>query len=200
MIVAASAGCSQSPRTLSFLPDAGDIQQIDIADVVRGPEAAAPLFLIEAHYTLISRTDAFIGRATFSVGSKHRHAEADVRVPLDAVDQFLKRLSSALLREGYAPQQPSPGGAYDVHTRRAARADGERLPAPGRLRLQHVSYPEVRDLRDGAGEVFTHIGSTQIVPAQVDGRRASTSGSGKSRRWNGTWRWDGCRQSCRRSS
>src|SRR5688572_23541026 len=33
-----------------------------------------------------------------------------------------------------------------------------------------LSYPEVRDLRDGAGEVFTHIGSTQIVPAQVDGQ------------------------------
>ena len=33
-----------------------------------------------------------------------------------------------------------------------------------------LSYPEVKDLRDGAGEVFTHIGSTQIVPAQVDGQ------------------------------
>jgi hypothetical protein len=33
-----------------------------------------------------------------------------------------------------------------------------------------LSYPEVKDLRDGAGDVFTHIGSTQIVPAQVDGQ------------------------------
>ena len=109
----ASAGCSPSPRTLSFLPAADDIQQIDIEDIVRGPEAAATLFPIEARYTLISQGDAFVGRATFSVGSKQpRRAEADVRVPLDAFDQFLRRLSSALLREGYAPQQPPPGGAF----------------------------------------------------------------------------------------
>jgi predicted permease len=32
-----------------------------------------------------------------------------------------------------------------------------------------LSYPELRDLRDGAGEVFAEIGSSQIIPAQVDG-------------------------------
>jgi predicted permease len=32
-----------------------------------------------------------------------------------------------------------------------------------------LSYPELRDLRDGAGDAFAGIGSTQIVPAQVDG-------------------------------
>jgi hypothetical protein len=124
MIIGASAGCSQSPRTLSFLPAAGDIQQIDIADVVRGPEAAATLFPIEARYALTSRTDAFVGRARFSVGSKQpRHAETDVRVPLDAFDQFLGRLSNALLREGYAPQQPPPGGAFpDVRVAITPRA------------------------------------------------------------------------------
>src|SRR5688500_15786879 len=34
-----------------------------------------------------------------------------------------------------------------------------------------LSYPELRDLRDGAGEAFAHIGSSQIVPAQVDGQQ-----------------------------
>jgi predicted permease len=33
-----------------------------------------------------------------------------------------------------------------------------------------LSYPELRDLRDGAGDAFADIGSTQIVPAQVDGQ------------------------------
>jgi hypothetical protein len=33
-----------------------------------------------------------------------------------------------------------------------------------------LSYPELEDLRDGAGEAFAHIGSSQIVPAQVDGQ------------------------------
>ena len=32
-----------------------------------------------------------------------------------------------------------------------------------------LSYPELKDLRDGAGEAFTQIGSSQIIPAQVDG-------------------------------
>ena len=32
-----------------------------------------------------------------------------------------------------------------------------------------LSYPELRDLRDGAGDAFAQIGSSQIVPAQVDG-------------------------------
>jgi predicted permease len=32
-----------------------------------------------------------------------------------------------------------------------------------------LSYPELKDLRDGAGDAFTHIGSSQIIPAQVDG-------------------------------
>jgi len=32
-----------------------------------------------------------------------------------------------------------------------------------------LSYPELRDLRDGAGDAFAEIGSSQIVPAQVDG-------------------------------
>jgi hypothetical protein len=124
VIVVVSAGCSPSPRTLSFLPDADDIQQIDIQDVVRGPEAAATLFPIEARYVLRSQTDAFVGRATFSVGSKQRQrAEADVRVPFDALDQFLRRLSSALLRQDYAPPQPPPGGAFpDVRVSITPRA------------------------------------------------------------------------------
>jgi predicted permease len=33
-----------------------------------------------------------------------------------------------------------------------------------------LSYPELRDLRDAAGDAFTDIGGSQIVPAQVDGR------------------------------
>ena len=32
-----------------------------------------------------------------------------------------------------------------------------------------LSYPELRDLRDGAGDAFAEIGSTQVIPAQVDG-------------------------------
>jgi predicted permease len=32
-----------------------------------------------------------------------------------------------------------------------------------------LSYPELRDLRDGTGDAFADIGSTQIIPAQVDG-------------------------------
>jgi predicted permease len=32
-----------------------------------------------------------------------------------------------------------------------------------------LSYPELRDLRDGTGDAFAEIGSSQIVPAQVDG-------------------------------
>jgi putative ABC transport system permease protein len=32
-----------------------------------------------------------------------------------------------------------------------------------------LSYPELQDLRDAAGDVFSHIGASQIVPAQVDG-------------------------------
>jgi predicted permease len=32
-----------------------------------------------------------------------------------------------------------------------------------------LSYPEFRDLRDGTGDAFAQIGSSQIVPAQVDG-------------------------------
>src|SRR5262245_61413309 len=32
-----------------------------------------------------------------------------------------------------------------------------------------LSYPELRDLRDGADDAFADIGSTQIIPAQVDG-------------------------------
>ena len=33
-----------------------------------------------------------------------------------------------------------------------------------------LSYPELRDLRDGARDAFLHIGASQIVPAQVDGQ------------------------------
>ena len=32
-----------------------------------------------------------------------------------------------------------------------------------------LSYPELRDLRDGASDAFAEIGSTQLIPAQVDG-------------------------------
>ena len=32
-----------------------------------------------------------------------------------------------------------------------------------------LSYPELKDLREGAGDAFTQIGSSQIIPAQVDG-------------------------------
>jgi predicted permease len=31
-----------------------------------------------------------------------------------------------------------------------------------------LSYPELKDLREGAGDAFTQIGSSQIIPAQVD--------------------------------
>ncbi len=118
-----AAACSQSPRTLSFLPAAGDIETIEIQDVVRGPEAAATLFPMEARYALTAAADAFVGRATFSVGSKQaRRADAEVRVPRDAVDRFVGALTSALIREGYAPQQPPPGGAFpDVRIALKAR-------------------------------------------------------------------------------
>ena len=33
-----------------------------------------------------------------------------------------------------------------------------------------LSYPELKDLRDGAGDAFAQIGSSQIAPAQVDGQ------------------------------
>ncbi len=32
-----------------------------------------------------------------------------------------------------------------------------------------LSYPELKDLREGAADAFTQIGSSQIIPAQVDG-------------------------------
>jgi hypothetical protein len=32
-----------------------------------------------------------------------------------------------------------------------------------------LSYPELRDLRDGASDAFAAIGSSQLIPAQVDG-------------------------------
>ena len=32
-----------------------------------------------------------------------------------------------------------------------------------------LSYPELRDLRDGTGDAFADLGSSQIIPAQVDG-------------------------------
>jgi hypothetical protein len=122
-IVAAAAACSQSPRTLSFLPATNDIEAIEIQDVVRGPEAAATLFPMEARYALAAAADAFVGRAAFSVGSKQaRRADAEVRVPRDAVDRFIGALTSALIREGYAPQQPPPGGAFpDVRIALKAR-------------------------------------------------------------------------------
>jgi hypothetical protein len=108
-----TAACSSAPRTLSFLPAGRDVQTIDIQDIVRGPEAAATLFPMEAQYALTRDGDAFVGRASFSVGSKQpRRAAVDVRVPLEAVDHFIQTLSSALVREGYAPQQPPPGGAF----------------------------------------------------------------------------------------
>jgi hypothetical protein len=95
------------------LPAPGDIQAIEIQDIVRGPEAAVTLFPMEARYTLASQGEAFVGRAAFSVGSKQpRRADADVNVPLDAVDRFVRALSGARIREGYAPQQPPPGGAF----------------------------------------------------------------------------------------
>ena len=31
-----------------------------------------------------------------------------------------------------------------------------------------LSYPELKDLREGAGDAFTQIGGSQIIPAQVD--------------------------------
>ena len=31
-----------------------------------------------------------------------------------------------------------------------------------------LSYPELKDLREGAGDAFTQIGSSQVIPAQVD--------------------------------
>jgi hypothetical protein len=111
--LALAAGCSDTPRTLSFLPRAADIQQLEIQDIVRGPDAAVTLFPIEARYALTEDRDHFAGRAVFSVGSKQpRRAEAEVRVPREAVERFLQTVSAARIREGYAPQPPRPGGAF----------------------------------------------------------------------------------------
>ena len=107
------AGCSPTPRTLTFLPAPADLQAITIQDVVRGPEAASRLFPMEARYTLRRDGSAFRGTATFSVGSKSdRPASQDVVVPIEAVERYLDGLAGALLREGYDPQKAPPGGAF----------------------------------------------------------------------------------------
>ncbi len=33
-----------------------------------------------------------------------------------------------------------------------------------------LSYPDLKDLRDGAGDAFANIAASQIIPAQVDGQ------------------------------
>jgi predicted permease len=52
-----------------------------------------------------------------------------------------------------------PEGVVNVYLHQAAFA------------YNTLSYPELKDLRDGTGDVFTHIGASQIVPAQVDGQQ-----------------------------
>jgi hypothetical protein len=115
LIIVSVSRCSQTPRTLSFLPSAGELQAIDIQDIVRGPEGSR-LFPMEARYALRREAAGFTGPATFAVGSNaSRTAAENVRVPVEAVQQFLQTLTGALLREGYEPlSAPSGGASPDV--------------------------------------------------------------------------------------